>query len=305
MSVDSQTAVVGVDFRQVPWPHPLEEPMLLSTFKRYIDHHARPKGCNVPRVARAAANIMAFHGPDRHPNTLRQADHRRYGEHRMAQGVKSPTVRRELTMLSAAINFDHAEDRLPQPIKIKMPPGSEPRRRFLTEAEMARVLEMPMAPRIYMFFMLAFSTAARSRAIEELTWDRVDFANGLMDYNVPGARRTNKRRAVLPIPNELRPVLELAYAVRKDNYVIGLGMRGRVSCTWKYCKAVMRAVGIDERGVARHVARKTWASHALQNGVDLAKVAGVLSDRQTTVEKSYAFILPEHLRDAVNFRRAA
>jgi integrase len=301
----NDTAVAGVDFDQAPWPHPLEEPMLLSTFQRYIAFHALPKGCYIPRIARAAANIMAFHGPDRHPNSLKQADHRRYGEYRMAQGVRSPTVRRELSMMSAAINFDHAEDMLPSPIKIKMPPGSEPRTRFLNLEEMQRVLEMPMAPRIYMFFMLAFATAARSRAIEELEWSRVDFVNGIMDYNVPGMRRTNKRRAVLPIPETLRPVLELAYAARKNNYVIGLGVRGKCSCTWRECKAVMRAAGINEPGVARHVARKTWASHALQNGVDLAKVAGVLADRPTTTEKNYAFILPEHLRGAVNFRRAA
>jgi hypothetical protein len=50
------------------------------------------------------------------------------------------------------------------------------------------------------------------------------------------------------------------------------------------------------------VARKTWASHALQNGVPMALVAGVLADRPTTVQDHYGFLLPEHLRGAVNFR---
>src|SRR4051812_23793499 len=86
--------------RQDEWPHPLEEPMPRSTFKRYLDNPARPRGCNTQRIARAAANIIASHAPARHPNTLKRADHRRYGEYRMAQNVKSPTVRRELTSLS-------------------------------------------------------------------------------------------------------------------------------------------------------------------------------------------------------------
>jgi integrase len=290
----------------VPWPHPLHEPVLLETFAHYIHEHAAPKGCYVPRIARAAANLCQFHGADRHPASLKRADHRAYLEHRTRQGVVPSTVRRELAMLSAAINHDFKEERLAAGVKIPLPPMSAPRTRFLTEDEMKRVMAQPMSHRIRMFFRLAFATAARARAVEELRWDRVDFVNGIIDYNVPGARRTNKRRAILPMSDELRRVLEAAY-IRPgrdpaDPYVIGLGPRGRVSCTYDECKAVMRAAGIDERGVARHVCRKTWASHALQNDVPMAKVAAYLADNPTTVEKAYAFILPEHLRDAANFR---
>lgn len=302
-------ALAGVDFDQAPWPHPLQQPMLIETFSHYISEHARPKGCYVPRIARAAANLADFHGWDRHPNSLKRADHRIYLEHRTRQGVVPATVRRELAMLSAAINHDFKEERLPAGVKIVLPPASAPRTRFLTEEEMQRVLRQPMSFRIRMFFRLAFMTAARARAIEELTWDRVDFVNGIIDYNVPGARRTNKRRAVLPMNDELRRVLEAAYSRPNRNpadpYVIGLGPRGKVSCTYNECKEVMLRAGINERGVARHVCRKTWASHALQNGIDLAKVAGVLADRPTTVEKSYAFILPEHLLGAMSFRERA
>jgi integrase len=290
----------------VPWPHRLQEPMLLDTFKHYLDEHARPKGCYVPRIARSAANLCAFHGYDRHPLSLKRADHRAYTDHRQAQGVVPATVRRELAMLSAAINHDFKEERLTAGVKIPLPPMSAPRKRFLSEEEMRRVMAQPMSHRIRMFFRLAFGTAARARAIEELTWDRVSFVNGIIDFNVPGARRTNKRRAVIPMSDELRRVLEAAF-IRPtrntaDPYVIGLGERGKLACTWKECKAVMVAAGINERGVARHVARKTWASHALQNGVPMALVAGVLADRPTTVQDHYGFLLPEHLRGAVNFR---
>lgn len=275
---------------------------LSMAFAYYIAEHARPKGCNIPRIARTAKNLCAFHGRHRDPTLLKQADHRAYLKHRVRQGVQGPTVRRELAMLSAALNHSFKEDRFPSVFKIVLPPGSSPRRRFLSQEEMERVRAMPMAPRIYMFFEVAFTCAARSRAIEELTWDRVDFANGVIDFNVPDRIITNKRRAVIPMPRELRPVLEAAYAARKSDYVIGVGRNGKCSCTYRECKAVMRAAGIDEKGVARHVARKTWASHALQSGRAIGKVAAYLGDTPTTTERSYAFILPTHLDDVANFR---
>jgi integrase len=302
-------ALVGRDFDQAEFEtHPLlraQPPILLTAFRNYRHEHLMPQGSDLRRLTIIARNICGYFGFDRDPQTLKRADLRAYREHRLAQGVKNPTVRREYAFLSAAIRHEHREERLLIIPKIEMPPQGDPRKRFLTEEEVVRVMRVPMKYRIRMFFRLAFATAARATAIEQLTWDRVDWVNGLIDYNVPGARRTKKRRAVVPIANDLRPFLEAAYQRHlaqfpDDPYVIGRGC-----CSYQQCKDVMKAAGIDEEGVARHVARKTFASQALLNGVDLAKVAGVLADRQTTVEKHYGFILPQHLVDAVNYKRAA
>lgn len=304
--MSEQEHIGATEIVMVPWPHPLEEPMLLRTFRNYLAEKIRPQGSYVPRFARAAANMSAFYGYDRHPNSLKRADHRAYIEHRLSQGVVHATIRRELAVLSAAINHDFKEERLPVGIKVVLPPMSQPRKRFLTEEEMHRVMAQPMPHRIRMFFRLAFATGARATAIQELQWDRVDFANGLLDFNVPGARRTNKRRAILPLSDDLRRILEAAYnrptRNQADPYVIGLGKRGKPSSTYDECKAVMVAAGINEWGVARHVCRKTLASHMLQGGIPLAKVAAVLADNPTTVERAYGFILPTHLVDVMNFR---
>lgn len=277
---------------------------MLGMFKHYVEEHVRPNGVDLRRVVIIARNTCGYWGPDRDPQTLRRADFRAYREHRLGQGVKNPTVRREFAFVSAAMNHELREERIAVVPKIEMPPQGDPRRRFLTEEEVVRVMRQPMSYRIRMFFRLAFATAARARAIEELDWSRVDFDNGLIDYNVPGARRTKKRRAVVPISDELRRYLESAWnrpgRDANDPLVIGRGC-----CTYQQCKDVMRSAGIDEEGVARHVARKTFASQALQSGVQLEKVAAVLADNATTVEKHYSFILPQHLVEAVNYKRAA
>lgn len=286
----------------VPYPHP---PMLARAFQNYMHEHLMPQGSDTRRLIIIARNLCGYFGWDRDPQTLKRADLRAYREHRLQQGVRNPTVRREYAFLSAALNHELREERIALVPKIEMPPQGDPRKRFLTEEEVVRVMRQPMKYRIRMFFRLAFATAARAAAIEQLTWDRVDFVNDLIDYNVPGARRTKKRRAVVPISDELLPYLQAAYqrhltTCPDDPYVIGRGY-----CSYLECKRVMVSAGIDEEGVARHVARKTFASHALISGVQLEKVAAVLADRATTVEKHYSFLLPEHLRDAVNYKRAA
>jgi hypothetical protein len=88
-----------------------EKQTLEMTFQHYIDEHARPKGCYVPRIETSAANLCASTAKTSDPTTLKRADHRAYTEHRKAQGVCSATVRRELAMMSAALNHAHREER--------------------------------------------------------------------------------------------------------------------------------------------------------------------------------------------------
>lgn len=299
--VTAESALVGRDFDQVLWESVKNPLTMLGNFTHYMQEHCIPRGVGVPRVAYTARNMVTFFPLDTEVEKMKRADFRLYEASRMAQGVTGSTVRREFAFVKASFNHNRKEERIATVPYIQSPPQGGPRTRFLTAEEVARVMRQYMPYRIRMFFRLAFLTAARAQAIEQLTWTRVDFVNGLIDFRVPGVDHKKKRRAIVPIPDELRPYLEAAYLrPNRDELVIGRGC-----CTYHPCKAVMIAAGINEVGVARHVARKTWASHALQHGHPIAKVAAFLADKATTVEKHYAFILPEHLREVANFKRAA
>lgn len=54
-----------------------------------------------------------------------------------------------------------------------------------------------------MFVRIALYTGARSGAILDLTWDRVDFANKLIYFKNPDRIVRNKRRATVPIEGAL------------------------------------------------------------------------------------------------------
>lgn len=274
---------------------------LLDVMRDYLHEHVIPTGSDPKRVIIVARHLVNHFWDEPYPALWKRSHSRGYIAMRRALGISNASIRRELSIGAAAIRHDVREERIKEAPQFELPPQGEPRKRFLTDDEIKALFKQPLSRRLRMFFRLALATAARSQAIEQLTWTRVDMEQGLIDFRVPGMRLTKKRRAVVPISDELRRYLEAAYLwPNRDEFVIGAG-----PTTYHEAKKFMRAIGIDEKGVARHVARKTFASHALLAGVPLAHVAAVLGDTQATTERAYSFILAKDLGAAVNFREAA
>lgn len=223
---------------------------------------------------------------------------------RKAGGCVNGTIRRDLNAFTAAMNWGVKNRKLERaefPI-IDLPPDSAPRDVWLDEdqerafyaAAMADSDGLKRLSRVTRFVALALDTAARTEAIEDLTWDRVDFKAGKIDYNVPGRKLTKKRRTVVPISDRLLPVLERAYQERIGNYVLD---PGDIRKAWQ---TFVRASAWPH--IRKHDLRRTWATLAARAGVDMFQIAGVLGDDYGTVDKHYAKHLPEHLRGAVNAR---
>lgn len=181
-----------------------------------------------------------------------------------------------------------------------LPPPSDARDRWLRTPEIQTLMASAAdrrvgdrLSRVERFLWLALHTAARLMAILELTWDRVDFELGVIHYNVPGRKKTKKRRASVPISTVLRPVLERAYAERETNYVCD----SLTLSIWRNVKTVAKRAGVE--GVSPHVLRHTAATHMLRNGVPIWHVAGILADSVATVEKTYGHHVPDGLASAV------
>jgi integrase len=143
------------------------------------------------------------------------------------------------------------------------------------------------------FLWLGLETGARSEAIRQLTWDRVDWETKTIDFNVPGRKRTKKRRAVVPISQALMPVLKRMYEQRNSDLVLDTE-----SELARLINRIADRAGIA--GVTPHVLRHTAATHMARRGVPLWIVAKVLGDTIATVERIYAKHAPEDLRGAVD-----
>lgn len=290
--------------RDVPFPPRREGPLgMYQCALDYMQEHCSSGGVDLQRAWGALEDWICALGPDRDVSTLARADGRLVVDRITGRGCSQATARRIMTFGVAALNHARKEERLPRDRKLpafQMPDRSEPRVRWLSREEHRRLMQFPKSPRLQRFFLLAFGTGARSFAIEEAKWDQVDWNERTINYAHEGVVYKNKRRALVPLSDDLYPRIVSMYERRTDDYVIGLGPRGRPSSTYHPAKSALAQIGIDEEGVARHVARHTFASWLLQAGVSIYEVAKLLGDTVAMVEKVYGHLQPKHLLGAVN-----
>lgn len=218
-------------------------------------------------------------------------------------------IRRELGALVACFNWCADPKRKLIPADsvphIELPDHGEPADRWLTTHEVRKLFdaasnmrrtEKQRLSRCERFLWLALETAARKEAICQLTWDRVDFETGVIHYDVPGRRRTKKRRSSVPMSKALRLAMDRMREERQPgdgDLVVFNDADPR--------KMVMRAAKLaGVAGVTPHVLRHTAATHMARRGVPLWKIAKILGNSLAMVERVYAKHCPDDLREAVD-----
>jgi len=243
--------------------------------------------------------IVAYFG-QMAPEDIQTADVMAYRASREALGRAGGTIRRELGALTAAFNAGVRakileRDKVPY---LPMPPDGQGRVRFLPEDEEARLWDLASANadagRAERFICIALATAARKRAIETLTWDRVDFSTWLIDFKDVSLSASKKRRVMIPVAERLKPVLGAARVhAGSTGYV--LDSPGDIRREYKRFM-----VGAGFGHITPHDLRRTWATLRARRGVPLWDIAAVLGDTVETVIKHYAVHQPEHLRGAID-----
>ena len=207
-------------------------------------------------------------------------------------GKKSGTIRRELDVLRAALYWHDKHT----PAKIEKPPAPPPKDRYLTREEYDKLLSQATAPHLYLFMELALATAARTSALLELTWDRVNFERGLIILS--NGEETNKRRATVPMNGRARRALETAYHARTCDYVIEYGGEpvGRIIQGFK---RTARRAGFDD--VTPHVLRHTAAVWMAEAGVPISEISQFLGHTNSQMtERVYARYSPSYLHSAAS-----
>ena len=217
-----------------------------------------------------------------------------------ARGRSNGTSRRELGVMRASIHHAHSEGRLTRTVAVHLPDGAEPRDRWLTRDEAAALLKAALREprvRLYLplFILLALYTGARKEAILSLRWLQVDLSAGRIDFNPSGARRTNKRRARIPIPSRLLPHLRRARRRGTDIGFVVHENGARLKDVKKgFASACQRA---RLKGVSPHTLRHTTATWLRQAGVEIWEASGYLGMSPETLQRVYAHHHPDHLHE--------
>jgi integrase len=262
--------------------------------------YAQEHGQETEAPWRIAAAIKAL-APFWEGRTVAEVTRETCRAYERARARSAGTVRRELGVLRAAINHEHKNGRLTRVVAIHVPDRPEPRDRWLTRKEAAALLHASLAePRVRLhlplFILIGLYSGARKEAILSLRWSQVDLEAGRIDFNTPGARRTNKRRARIPIPARLLGHLrraskrgtELGFVISENGRRLGDVKRGFASAC--------RHAKLDD--VSPHVLRHTCATWLMQRGVPMWDAAGFLGMSRETLERVYGHHHPDYLRSA-------
>jgi integrase len=226
---------------------------------------------------------------------------RRYGKWR---DKSAGTIRRELGTLQAAMNYAHKEGYVTSAPVVTMPPKPEPRERWITRDEAARLLWAAYrghkSKHIARFILIGLYTGTRKDAIIRMGFKEntiggwFDLERGIMYRMNETERTTKKRRTPAPIPRQLLGHLRrwkaegCTWAVEYNGGLIKDPKRG-------FAKAA-KAAGLE--GVTPHTLKHTAITWALQNGVSAWDASGFFATSPETIEKVYGHHAPDFMQSA-------
>lgn len=219
---------------------------------------------------------------------------RRYRDARYKQGRKPATVRKELEVVRAGLNFFKKGGQA----VFELPPQPPPKDRFLSKEEARRLLKAARRfSHVRAFIALSLATGARQSALLELTWDRVDFRRRTISLALNDAQdEQRKRRATVPMTNRAYRYLRVLHRARTCDYVIEWGSH-RVRSVKKGFAAAAERAGLE--GVTPHILRHTAASWMAEADVPMFDISRYLGHSDTRItERRYAKLSPSHLKRA-------
>ena len=252
------------------------------------------EGRSVVETMRWTGKALLPHFGHLEPDQIDLATCRDYTAKRRAKGRSDGSIHTELGHLRTVLNWAAKRRHIAHAPYIERPAKPEPKDRYLTREEAAKLLDGAAMHHIRLAIILLLATAARVEAIRELTWDRVDFDRGLIHLRDPADKAKRKGRATVPMNRSARVALEHARQAALTDYVIEwAGMP--VKSIRRGLETAARNAGLA--GVSAHVLRHTSAVWLAEAGRPMAEIAQFLGHSNSRVtERVYARYSPDHLR---------
>lgn len=278
------------------------------TIAQALDDYAHHKmgEASAERLSYSMEHILKF-WEDQTLDTINIETVDRYKKNGFANKRAQSTIRRELIDLRSAVNHAINMNRV-MTIKFpKLPKDAKPKQRWLTEQEFARLLwaagqEYRSKFTLRLFLVIAFYTGARKSAIMELEWDQVDFDQNTINFNKANAEETNKQRAFIPMPPEVRRFLLRRFQrYSNQNSFIFHQFKNpskRIKSIDKGFRAAVKRA--DLKNVTPHTLRHTRVSLLLQSGFKQVTVSEFVKVSQPTLDKVYGHHSNADLKEMAN-----
>jgi integrase len=281
---------IGRKHRPEPSASPLIDDVLIAYGREHGPHTARPR-----ELAQQIERLLAFWSGRRVSDVSSRAC-RAYAQQR----ASAAGARRDLETLRAALNYWHREyGPLPSIPAVVLPPKSEPRERWLTRSEAARLLwAARRTEHLKRFILIGLYTGSRSGAILALQWEWVDLERGTMRRRGAGESESNKRRPPVRLGARILSHLRRWRQVDGDRRDRVVAYEGRpVTKLRRSWAGAVRRAKLDQ-AVTPHTLRHTRATWLMQEGVPIWQAAGHLGMTVEMLERVYGKHHPDWQREA-------
>src|SRR5882672_6082568 len=237
-------------------PAPPAEPTIGYLLARYRAEHG-PKTRSEDTIFYHIMKLEPFFGH----LFAEQVTNKLLGEYAAQSKNADGTILRQLGTLKAALKYAEGNRWIAPVPEFRMPVSKPPPRDlWLTKAQVNTLIEKARAPHLRLFILLAVSTAARSGAIMELTWSQIDLETRLINF---GRGWGNKKRAIVPMNDDVRAALMVSQEMAETDYVIeynGKPVKSIKGGFWSLCNECRITA-------SPHVLRHTAATWLVMDGV--------------------------------------
>jgi integrase len=215
---------------------------------------------------------------------------------RLGRSIAPASVNRELACLRHLLRLAEEWGYVEKAPRIHMAREPEGRLRFLEEPEAVRLLDAcrdSKNPWLFAIVVTALNTGMRRGEILGLTWERIDFARGVLQLE----QTKNGRRREIPMNQAVDRALSALGGPQSEGYVF----RRADGSAWGAIRtAFERACRESKLADFRfHDLRHTSASWLIMRGRSLKEVQELWGHRTFTMTLRYAHLSPDRLRDAV------
>lgn len=238
-------------------------------------------------------------------STVTRAHVRSYVTARLHDGVQLATVRRELKLFSASVNFvrvEHGLAELPNPASQLRLANPEPRVRWITREQARRLLdeaERNRRPHLAVFIRLALNTGCRRGELLRLEWSRVDLERGV--FLLEACHTKTRKRRVVPLNAAAIAALRRLADWQRDHDVTSGDVfaweRGTITTLKTGWTTALRRAGISDFRI--HDLRHTFASWLVMQGESIYVVRDLLGHACVTQTEIYAHLAPSQAAAAV------
>ncbi len=254
-----------------------------QTYRGYIDHHISPYIGDIPLEKLSTMDLQKLYR-----KLMTKGRVERIEAEKQSKGLSAKTVRNINQVISSAMDFAVAQKIISvNPCKaVALPKVEYKEMKTIPAEQLEAFLREAKETGVYEMYYIELATGLRRGELLGLKWQDIDWKNGIIKVRRQVARvdgeiveaplKTKNSYRAVTISQQAIEVLKGQKAKTNDAYVFPSPNGGPISpdSVNNMLKRVLARAGIPK--VRFHDLRHTFATIALQNGVDIKTVSGML-----------------------------